>query len=144
MSCDRRGSRPSAGFSLIETLIAVVLAGIVVTAVVAGYGTALRGSTRHRSLTDADMVARSVAESIEGQAYLPCPASAYSTSAGDIAYPQGWGPASVTLDVRWWHAGTDTFTASCPDEGLQQITITVSAPDHDVARSLQIYRRSAT
>jgi prepilin-type N-terminal cleavage/methylation domain-containing protein len=135
--------RADAGFSLIETLIAVAISGTLVVGIVSGYSTAILGSSRHGKVTDTDVLSRSVAESVEGQAYLPCPATTYSDTASDITYPAGWSASAVAIDVLWWHAATDTFTASCPDEGLQRVTVNVVSPDGDAVRSLQVFKRAA-
>lgn len=115
---NRRGGEVlDEGFSLIEVLIAVVLLGIGVTAVLSGLQGAIIGSRVNRDLATANTVLISAAEAVKDEArnhYMACPTT-YDPTIG-IAPPTGWTVSYTMVD--------------CSSTGmkLQRIAVQVSGP----------------
>lgn len=118
----RRGRR---GFSLFETLVALALLGVIVVAVLSAFSSATLAGYRHGLDTTLDRLVRSDAEFIKSQAYVPKPppAGAYA----NLAAP-GY---AFAIQVWYYSPGPVPprgFSAANPEQGLQQITLTVTAP----------------
>jgi prepilin-type N-terminal cleavage/methylation domain-containing protein len=119
----RRGQR---GFSLFETLVALALLGVIVVAVLSAFSSATLAGYRHRLDTTLDRLVRSDAEFIKQQGYVqkPPPAGTYN----NIAAPAGY---AFAIQVWYYSPGPVPprgFSAANPERGLQQITLTATAP----------------
>ena len=134
------------GETLIELLVAVVIMGTAVVAVVGGLGTAIMISDIHRkqSIIAADLTA--FAAAIQGAVatspgYIDCA----TDSRGARPYPSyapGSGYQADIPQVRYWN-GT-TFTTSCTvgsDLGVQLVTLHVWSDDGRVDRSMEVVIR---
>jgi len=104
------------GLSLIETIVAIALLGVIVVAVLAAFSAASITAARHQEQATLDLLARSDAEYIKSQAY-------------DVAYANlsatGYAFAATVL---YYDPGTNTFAVGNPDQGLEQIQLTVTGP----------------
>ena len=110
----RRGERgiglsSDRGVSLVETLIAVAIAAIAITALLAALSTGSMAVQKSDGRTTAENLARAQMEYTKGLAYLTAPAS-YAT----IAAPSGY---SISADAT---------SISGRDTDIQKITVTVS------------------
>ena len=116
--------RPRAGFTLIETMVALGLLGVIVIAVLGAFSSAALAGSRHVVVTNLDRLARSDAEFIKRQGYIrkPPPAGTYA----NLAAP-GY---AFAIQVSYYDPVTRTFgtSAAYPERGLQQIVLTVSGP----------------
>jgi prepilin-type N-terminal cleavage/methylation domain-containing protein len=128
-----------AGFSLIEILITVALAGTVVLGLVAGLLTVSRVRTSTEERQVVDQALGNLAEGVKSLEYEPCsPPSSPDAADYESAYdaePANWSPragmvAEIT-DVEYWDVGARRFVASCPgsDRGAQQLTLRVEWRD---------------
>jgi Tfp pilus assembly protein PilV len=123
---------PERGESLVELLVAVVILGIAVVAVVGGLGASVLMSDVHRKQTNAGAAARSYAEAL--QAAVAESPSKYNC-AGTYAVPAGVsvpsGVSAPVLAVRYWSPATRSWTSgSCStDSGVQQVTVSVATSD---------------
>ena len=142
------------GFSLPELLITIVIVGITFVAILTGLITTIRVSAVHRTEATTDSVVRSAAEWVKDNAHNP-----YAKCAGTGTYsfnglpaPSGYVP--TIAGVRYWDgaapAATGTYVLSshwqnsCPsagDKGLQQITISLTAPDGQATETVQVLKR---
>jgi prepilin-type N-terminal cleavage/methylation domain-containing protein len=118
----RRGS----GFSLVETMVALALLGVTIVAVLSAFSSAAIATNRHRMDANLDRLVRSDAEFIKRQAYVPKPppAGAYA----NLAAPAGY---AFAIQVWYYSPGpvpARGFAAANPERGLQQITLTATAP----------------
>jgi prepilin-type N-terminal cleavage/methylation domain-containing protein len=115
--------RTRSGFSLVETMMAVALLGVIIVSVLSAFSSATLATSRHRVATSLDRVVRSDAEFIKRQAYVrkPPPPGTYA----NLAVP---GYAFAVQVLYYSPLGGGTFTAANPDVGLQQIVLTVTAP----------------
>ena len=116
--------RPRAGFTLIETMVALGLLGVIVIAVLGAFSSAALAGSRHVVVTNLDRWARSDAEFIKRQGYIrkPPPAGTYA----NLAAP-GY---AFAIQVSYYDPVTRTFgtSAAYPDRGLQQVVLTVNGP----------------
>jgi type II secretory pathway pseudopilin PulG len=143
--------RSEGGFSLAEIVITIAIVGITFTALLGGMLTAIKVSTQHQRNATADTLARSVAEWVKDPVQTPYVNCAGGTTYGltGVTRPSGY---SVAMVVRYWNGATPTgvayqpvFQTSCAtDAGLQQITITATAPDGTTTESVQILKRATT
>jgi len=104
--------RPEAGESLLETLIAVAILGLAVTAILGSIAAGITTSVVHRRQSDANTLLVSAAEELKnpatvgagGNPYVTCAqASDYDPTRG-LTIPTSW---TVTLNsVQYWN-GSD-------------------------------------
>ena len=107
-----------AGFTLVETAVAVALLVIVVISILSAFSATTLAVTRHAQLTSLDRLTRSDAEYIKSQAYSTT--GTYSNLA--VAN------YTFSYQVSFYDPATNTFTAAT-DNGLQEIILTVKGPN---------------
>jgi Tfp pilus assembly protein PilV len=108
--------------TFIEVLIAVALLGVIVVTMMAGLSSIALATGHHRQQTTLELLVRSEAEYLKSQAYIPKPPPANSY--------QNLSAAGYTFSapvVTYWDPASGTWTAPT-DNGLQQISVTVTAP----------------
>ena len=131
------GGVPDAGFSLVETLIAVAILGIGVVTVVGGMMTSITVSDLDRRQAEGQTALRAYAEAVAGDTYTGC-ASSYPATAFSV--PSGW---TAAMTVTYWSTATSTFAAACgTDSGLQRVTLTLTATDGRGSESLRLGKRA--
>ncbi|HLX88927.1 MAG TPA: prepilin-type N-terminal cleavage/methylation domain-containing protein [Acidimicrobiales bacterium] len=132
-----RSTHHEHGDTLIEVLIAVVIIAIAAAALLGGLTTALTASGEHKGLSVDDTLLKSYAEAAKQQieisqsvAFTQCTPSTYA-----IAYtvPAQFSTYTVAAQsVTFWNSGSKSFSTTCnhvkPDEGIQLITVTATAP----------------
>jgi prepilin-type N-terminal cleavage/methylation domain-containing protein len=133
-----------AGFSLVETLIAVVIFAVAGLAAIGGLMTSVSSASLHRQQSVANTVMLSAAETIKTAPYVPC-ATTYSVSG--VNYPTGWSASNVAVSVQWVDPATGTPSATCLDGSAvlypgQLVTITVTSPGPQATTSVTIVKRS--
>jgi type II secretory pathway pseudopilin PulG len=128
----RRGAG-DAGETLLEILLAMIILGGAISALLAGLSTGVLGSVAHRNEASANSLLRSYAEAVKQSAkegYRPCPVSTYPIDVNAYVRPNGWDPP------------TNVVTCGGTDNGVQKVTITVNAPtgQHET-QTLEIWVR---
>jgi prepilin-type N-terminal cleavage/methylation domain-containing protein len=116
----------STGFSLVETMVALALMGVIVVAVLSAFSSATLAANRHALDTSLDRLVRSDAEYIKRQAYVPKPPPAGTYT--NLVAPAGF---TFAIQVLYYAPGpvpARGFAAANPERGLQQITLTATAP----------------
>lgn len=108
------------GMTFIEVLIAVALLGVIVVTMMAGLSSIALATGHHRQQTTLELLVRSEAEYLKSQTYRPKPANYASLSATGYT-------VSIT-QVLYWDPASGTWSTANPDNGLQQISVTVMAP----------------
>lgn len=108
------------GMTFIEVLIAVALLGVIVVTIMAGLSSIALATVHHRQQTTLDLVVRSDAEFIKGQPYVPKPAAYSNITAAGYTF-------STPL-VTYWDPALGAFATTYADNGLQEISVTVTAP----------------
>jgi type II secretory pathway pseudopilin PulG len=134
------------GETLLELLIAVVILGVVLVAVVGGFATGTITSDVHRKQSTAGAYAKDYAEAIQTAVttgtvpYTNCAnTSTYATPAG-FAAPSGY--VKSVVSVRYWSGSTWQATCSVPtDVGLQQLTVRVASADGRAAEQVALVLR---
>jgi type II secretory pathway pseudopilin PulG len=134
-----RSQKRESGETLVETMISMVLLGLLATGVVAGLGTNIKTADLDSQLSGSESVLRSYAQAWDARPYLACTSSANPYGA---TVPPGFTPpagytASVQSPITVWD-GDRTAAASasgakfvnCPatDTGLQGLTLNVTPP----------------
>ena len=152
------GGDADGGFTLIETLVALILLGLVFIVVMGSIVTATRITHDNRARAEADKYGRTLAERIKGVEDDPSsnPHYAYKACAIPADYSGLVAAASdgyrvVVEKVEYWvrssgSTATDTYTSSCmpntsttpsTDSGIQRITVRAEPP-------IRAYRSGAT
>jgi Tfp pilus assembly protein PilV len=140
----RAGPVDDRGESLIELLVALLIMGTTVVAVVGGLGTAIMMSDVHRKQSTAAAYMSTYAANIQSAiaagtpGYVPC-----ATTTSYPAYNPG-APyhAEIVFPVRFWN-GT-AFVTPCTiatDQGVQRLTLHVYSDDGRANRSMDIVVR---
>ncbi len=106
--------RKSAGFSLIETTVAIALVGVIVVSILSAFSATTVAVTRHQQQTALDLLVRSDAEFIKSQPYQ---ASYANLAAAGYTF---------AVQVLYYNPATGRFAAGNADRGLQEIILTVS------------------
>jgi type II secretory pathway pseudopilin PulG len=130
------------GETLLETLIATVLLGLAVVAVIGSLLAAVQLSDVHRKQANAGAVARDYAETVTryvaAGGYVPCAAgTAYLPAKVGFPSPTGY---TATTTVRYWTGSAWTSTCST-DIGLQLATVQARSVDGRAAEELAVVLR---
>jgi type II secretory pathway pseudopilin PulG len=134
------------GETLLELLIAVVIMGITVVAVIGGLATSIKISDIHRKQATAGAAVRSWAEAIEN--YVA--STSYIDCAGRDAYKPsvvGYLP-SLPVGYTWsqtaatsWDGSSSNWVSCVSDNGYQKVLLSVTSPDLRVTETLDIVLR---
>jgi type II secretory pathway pseudopilin PulG len=137
----RKRAGDESGTTLVEVLVAVVILGSAVAALLGGFTTSIYSSVLHRSKAKTEVVLREYAEKLKNGGYLTC-ASPTPTPITEDAYT-----AQVT-SIKYWQTGSTnpaTFVVcGTPDpstSGLGRISMTSTSPDGKVSQTLDVYLR---
>jgi Tfp pilus assembly protein PilV len=134
------------GETLIELLVAIVVIGIGVTALLGAWQIAVSSSSLTSNRSKAEAVLRSWAESVAtvtdtgAAAYVPCAGPASIPAASGL--PSGF--TAVVAGVKYWTASGWSSTCPSPDLGAQRVSLTVTSPSGlypGISQSLDVVRR---
>jgi len=112
--------RNEVGVTLIETLIALALLGIITAPFLSGLAAASKATYIGDEQANAESLARSQMEYVKGLNYID-----YSVP-GHEEYELIETPADYSVEVAAVPIDPDTGEASVEDQGIQKITVTVS------------------
>jgi type II secretory pathway pseudopilin PulG len=119
---NRQSAMGNKGFTLIEIIVLIVLAGIIIPVIVIPFATGIRGSGKPEMATTAMYLAHQKMEELMKFNYCQAPnltPGTYTLPAPPIAgYTWQWVISYVT----------NTFAASGSDVGYKMITVTVTDP----------------
>lgn len=112
-----------AGFTLVETAVAVALLVVIVISVLSAFSATTLAATRHAQLTTLDRLTRSDAEYIKSQAYSVKPAAYANLAAAGytFSYQVLYYDGSQPPANQWLPGNADT--------GLQEVVLTVKGPN---------------
>ena len=126
------------GETLLELLVAVVVMGIAVVAIVGGLATSILVSDYHRKQSTAGEYVRDYAEVAESLPYKPC---ALPADYAGFTAPSGF--TATPTAIRYWNAGAWSGTCASPDSGLQQLAIQVASADGRATERVTVVLRKA-
>jgi prepilin-type N-terminal cleavage/methylation domain-containing protein len=116
-------TKDDGGFTLIEVLMALLILGTAIGALVATIGSATNNSRTHRDLATQDIVMRSYVESVKETVRATCTTS---TPTYSVAYSP---PAGYT---------TSTDSNACPPNASATPTVTATVVGPAGTKSMQI------
>lgn len=140
--------RTDAGETLIELLLAVAIVAIAGVAILGGLFTGVATSAQHRDQASAAVTLRSFAESVNAASYVECSnagdgtnaATAASAYRSDFGAPSGY---ATSVTVKYWDGNTTPSWLSappaCPDNGLQQLSLSVGTGS--ATETVVLYKR---
>jgi len=111
------------GFTLIEIIVLIVMAGIIIPAIMVPFATGIRGSGKPEVVAKAMYFAHQRMEELMKYDYCN---AALSVTGGFVAFTTGGEPNYTGLNNIAYV--DDTFTASGSDVGYKMITVTVTDP----------------
>lgn len=119
------------GFSLIEVLVALALLGIIAAAFLGGIATASKAALIADKRTNAESLARTQMEYVREQAYsiAPWDYTVTSSQRSSTDQPSWWNNDNPPLFSNNYDGYTANVIAELlhdTDDGIQQITVTVS------------------
>jgi prepilin-type N-terminal cleavage/methylation domain-containing protein len=134
-----------AGFSIIEIVATIAVMAILIAPLMSAVIATVRGSRLSRNLAQIETVLQNAADRVN-RAPVRCPD--YLVYVQAAAQSIGWPPDSasatyahydVTAAPNPWVAGA-CIGASPTDLIVQRVTITVTSPDGQVTRTLQVVK----
>ena len=129
-----------AGFTLVEVMIATVIFGLAVAAILGALFGLVKSSALHQRQSQANAVLASAAAAIVDAVRNPytascAPAPSYDPTNG-VTLPAGWTTANVTAAVMAWDG-----TGTCAAGALQTVRITVTLPSNSGTWTLEAVKR---
>jgi Tfp pilus assembly protein PilV len=130
------------GETLLELLIAVVIMGITVVAVVGGLVTSILMSDIHRKQSTAGAYVRDYAEAVENYVAAGHYDAGVSPNYSGVGFTAPTGFTASVTSVKCWN-GTTTFSTCGTDTGVQMVTLKVATnlPDTRASESLVVIIR---
>lgn len=142
------------GQSFVELLVAIVLLGTAVIAVLAGVRATIIGSTTEHDHSRAQVWLQSAMETLDRTPRVGCdpidgvptdPKGTYQAAIRAAATPvEGWtpNPQLSVLSVTYWD-GTTYVSDACSDDAgflLQLVKIQVTSPDGDIVEDVEVVK----
>ena len=135
--------RRERGETLIEVLVAVIILSTAIVALVGGIALAVRVSDIHRKQATAGAAVRAFAEVLETRVaatptgYVDTTCATPASYTGIYTAPSGY-TAEVTA-VKFWSGSA--FVATCPDKGVQLVSLRVASNDGRASETLDVVLR---
>jgi len=126
------------GFTLIEIIILIVLAGILISAIVVPFITGIRGSTKPEMVATAMYLAHYKMEELMKYNYCQASLATGTTAMAYLAppfsnYQWGWTISYVT--------SASGFPTSATDVGYKEIVVTVTDPQGSTYNAYSVVTR---
>lgn len=146
-----RGLDGDRGFSVTEMVIAIVLMGTVMAALMTAVFTGIRASSTSRNAARVETAIVNAADRVN-RAPKKCDYTIYAQAA---VQTEGWPAENAQVTHEYYIPGVDssasgswtpgpTSTPGCPavatDLLVQRVTITISSPERDVSRTIQVVK----
>lgn len=136
--------RREAGFSLIEVVIALLLLGTGVAAIVAALQVGATSAVVQRDRADAERVLRAASEQVKAaQPFIAC----VTESQVHNSYLDGFDPGDVVVsaEVAYWDGtlgSSSPFSGSCPGVGQAVQRIRLVATINDMSVGTTVVKRA--
>lgn len=141
------------GFSYVEVVVTIVLMGVLVVPILAAVRTSIRGATVSRAAAELETVLVNAADVVH-RADLVAEQCDLTSEAQQAAITQGWAATAVEVEHFYlqsdgsWSLEFDPATDDCPlaatsarpNGPVVLVRITVTSPDEDVTRSLEVVK----
>jgi len=144
--CSRLRDR---GFSIVEVVVTITLMAVVLVPIMSAVVMSIRASTQTQSAAQVETALVNAADRVN-RAELRCNYDIYVQAA---VQSQGWNvdrasvsyaryvPGETPSDVGGWTTDGKACLIQTPTEGLvQRVTITVTSPDGDIRREIQVVK----
>lgn len=145
------------GYTLVEMLVAIMLMGSIVLAIMGGMWAVVRASAQNDERAKLGAVLGAAGDGISNYRYIACPEidEGYEEFAQKAAAAVGWPLDSVSIvDYQYWNPDTESWDntnsiqgADCnPNVGLttsktlQKLTIQASAPGGGYSETIDIVK----
>jgi prepilin-type N-terminal cleavage/methylation domain-containing protein len=115
--------RRQRGFTLIETTVAIALLAVIIVTILSAFSAITLATRRHQQESTLDLVTRWDAEYIKGQAYSATPPATPYTNIAVAGY-------AFSYRVFYYNPVAKTFAPGNPDNGLQELVLTVTGPNN--------------
>lgn len=133
------------GFTFVETVLTIVLIGIVVVPVLAAVRSAVMVSRTSKDAAEIQTVLINAADRVQrADGTSTCD---FATYAENAAVASGWNAADIAVQQEYLDVSTGTWVIgqACPNGDPAQrvasrITITASSPDGALERSIQVVK----
>lgn len=130
------------GETLIELLVAMLVMGTAVVAVVGGLGTAIMMSAIHRQqAVIAAKLSEYAAAVSNGVATTPGYVDCAAQATDFAAYDPGSGYVLDPVRVSYWDGSADFMPSCGTDTGVQRVTLGIRTDDGRVDRSMDVILR---
>jgi type II secretory pathway pseudopilin PulG len=137
------------GFSLVETLMTIVLVGMVIVPTIEATMVSVRASSRAREAAEVETVLQNAADRVN-RAPTNCDYSVYVKAA---AQAKGWSPDLASASYQYYVPGTSALAATpgswvsgaCPNGArtprlIQMVTITVTSESGKIQRTIRVVK----
>lgn len=141
--------RPAAGrdggFSFIETVVTIVLLGVVIVPVMAAVRASIQTSATSRSAAQLETALINAADRIN-RADMACD---YTNFAQSSVETEGWDREQARVAHEWydpttngWSSGVDgcRFPGRVTQDLVQKVTIEITTPDGKITRDIQVVK----
>jgi prepilin-type N-terminal cleavage/methylation domain-containing protein len=115
--------RRQRGFTLIETTVAIALLAVIIVTILSAFSAITLAARRHQQESTLDLVTRWDAEYIKSQAYSATPPATPYTNIAVAGY-------AFSYQVLYYDPVAKTFAPGKPDNGLQELVLTVTGPNN--------------
>jgi Tfp pilus assembly protein PilV len=132
------------GYSFVETVVAMVLMGVVVLAILTAVQTSVRASSISFEATKLETVLKNAADRVE-RAKANCDYDGYVQAA---AIESGWADSAIASSTENlvdhnnnnadWSSTPSTCAISASD--VQRVTISATSPQHNISRTIVVVR----
>jgi prepilin-type N-terminal cleavage/methylation domain-containing protein len=151
MSCEsgRRGD-PERGVTLVETLIAMVILGLTVAALLTGFAASIRAGRIGREIAKAETVQRTFVENV---VHIPQGSETDGFRACTSGTPPTYAPltqdgyVAQVVAVQYWVDGSDPASfGGCANDasGLQRVTVRVTPPNGSPLADTFVFMRKTS
>lgn len=145
MSAERAGRRghPEAGTTLVEVLVAVMILGVGVVGLLSALAFLYKATDTHRQITTTHALAQQAIEIVADPLQTPwAPCSGAAAAYQQVLAAQGLSGVTVE-EVQQWGNGSWQSCGGAAALPLQQITISVQAPDGPAGMTMSVVKRDA-
>lgn len=120
------------GISLVEVLVATIILGLAMVAILGGFSVSVRGGVLYGKQAKAETVLRSAAENVVAQGFKKC--SGGSLPGYSVTPSVDGLTVAVTGFAYWTGSNPATFSSNCSQDanGIGRVSLRVTSPGNPV------------